>query len=281
MLKVAVPNKGTLADDAILMLREAGYLPKPVGRSLVVVDTANDAEFYLLRPRDIATYVAAGQLDVGITGRDLLLDSGTGAQELLALGFGFSTFRWAAPTGTARSVSDLAGRRIATSYRGLVGSALSAAGVSAQIVGLDGAVENAVALGVADAVADVVDTGTTLRAAGLELVGEPILNSEALLIGRPGADDSAQVVQMLRRLEGVIVARTYVMMEYDIATSLLEQASALTPGIESPTVSPLREDGWVAVRAMVPRSDQHTVMDALSTLGAKGVIVTDIHACRL
>ncbi|HCK79709.1 MAG TPA: ATP phosphoribosyltransferase, partial [Actinobacteria bacterium] len=217
----------------------------------------------------------------GITGRDLLLDSGTGAQELLALGFGFSTFRWAAPTGTARSVSDLAGRRIATSYRGLVGSALSAAGVSAQIVGLDGAVENAVALGVADAVADVVDTGTTLRAAGLELVGEPILNSEALLIGRPGADDSAQVVQMLRRLEGVIVARTYVMMEYDIATSLLEQASALTPGIESPTVSPLREDGWVAVRAMVPRSDQHTVMDALSTLGAKGVIVTDIHACRL
>lgn len=281
MLKVAVPNKGTLADDAILMLREAGYLPKPVGRSLVVVDTANDAEFYLLRPRDIATYVAAGQLDVGITGRDLLLDSGTGAEELLALGFGFSTFRWAAPTGTARSVGDLAGRRIATSYRGLVGSALSAAGVSAQIVGLDGAVENAVALGVADAVADVVDTGTTLRAAGLELVGEPILNSEALLIGRPGADDSAQVVQMLRRLEGVIVARTYVMMEYDIATSLLEQASALTPGIESPTVSPLREDGWVAVRAMVPRSDQHTVMDALSTLGAKGVIVTDIHACRL
>ena len=281
MLKVAVPNKGTLADDAILMLREAGYLPKPVGRSLVVVDTANDAEFYLLRPRDIATYVAAGQLDVGITGRDLLLDSGTGAEELLALGFGFSTFRWAAPTGTAQSVGDLAGRRIATSYRGLVGSALSAAGVSAQIVGLDGAVENAVALGVADAVADVVDTGTTLRAAGLELVGEPILNSEALLIGRPSANDSAQVVQMLRRLEGVIVARTYVMMEYDIATSLLEQASALTPGIESPTVSPLREDGWVAVRAMVPRSDQHTVMDALSTLGAKGVIVTDIHACRL
>ncbi|MEI6693848.1 MAG: ATP phosphoribosyltransferase [Actinomycetes bacterium] len=281
MLKIAVPNKGTLADAALTMLREAGYLPKPVGRSLVVSDVANDAEFYLLRPRDIATYVGAGRLDVGITGRDLLLDSGAPATELVALGFGDSTFRFAAPTGTVKSISDLNGLRIATSYKGIVAKALADAGVSADVVGLDGAVENAVALGVADAVADVVDTGTTLRAAGLELVGEPILQSEAILIGRSEVGSNVEVQQLLRRLEGVIVARTYVMMEYDVSAELVEKACELTPGIESPTVSPLRDEGWMAVRAMVPRADQHLVMDSLWNLGARGVIVTDIHACRL
>ncbi|CAB4865167.1 unannotated protein [freshwater metagenome] len=281
MLKIAVPNKGTLAESALTMLREAGYLPKPVGRSLVVSDVANDAEFYLLRPRDIATYVGAGRLDVGITGRDLLLDSGAPATELVALGFGDSTFRFAAPTGTVKSISDLNGLRIATSYKGIVAKALADAGVSADVVGLDGAVENAVALGVADAVADVVDTGTTLRAAGLELVGEPILQSEAILIGRSEVGSNVEVQQLLRRLEGVIVARTYVMMEYDVSAELVEKACELTPGIESPTVSPLRDEGWMAVRAMVPRADQHLVMDSLWNLGARGVIVTDIHACRL
>ena len=281
MLKVAVPNKGTLADDALTMLREAGYLPKPVGRALVVTDTANDAEFYLLRPRDIATYVGAGQLDVGITGRDLLQDGASPAQELLELGFGASTFRFAAPVGTASSIADHNGKRIATSYRGIVTAALADLGISAEVVGLDGAVENAVALGVADAVADVVDTGTTLRAAGLELVGDPILQSQAVLIGRSDVSSTPEVQQLLRRLEGVIVARTYVMMEYDVKADLVEQACVLTPGIESPTVSPLRDEGWVAVRAMVPRADQHNVMDALWNLGARGVIVTDIHACRI
>jgi len=281
MLRVAVPNKGSLADEGLTMLREAGYLPRPVGRSLVVADHQNNAEFFLLRPRDIATYVGAGQLDVGITGRDLLLDSGAPADEILELGFAGSTFRFAAPSGSAASVSDLQGRRIATSYPGLVTSHLAEQGITADVVRLDGAVENAVALGVADAVADVVDTGATLRAAGLELVGGPILESEAVLIGRRDVRGLPEIEQFIRRLEGVIVARTYVMMDYDVHTDLVEQACALTPGIESPTVSPLREQGWVAVRSMVPRADQHRVMDDLWQLGARGVIVTDIHACRL
>jgi ATP phosphoribosyltransferase len=282
MLKVAVPNKGSLSDDALTMLREAGYLPRPVGRALVVSDEANGAEFFLLRPRDIATYVGSGQLDVGITGRDLLLDSGAPAHELLELGFAPSTFRFAAPRDEAVvSIADLAGRRIATSYAGLVGGYLAERGIDASVVRLDGAVENAVALGVADAVADVVDTGATLRAAGLELVGEPILQSQAVLIGRDDVQERSDVAQFLRRLQGVLVARTYVMMDYDVRSDLVEQACTLTPGIESPTVSPLREEGWVAVRAMVPRADQHRVMDDLWELGARGVIVTDIHACRL
>jgi len=281
MLRVAVPNKGSLADEALTMLREAGYLPRPVGRALVVADHKNNAEFFLLRPRDIATYVGAGQLDVGVTGRDLLLDSGAPADEILELGFADSTFRFAAPAGSAASISDLEGKRIATSYSGLVARYLADQGITADVVHLDGAVENAVALGVADAVADVVDTGATLRAAGLELVGTPILQSEAVLIGRHDVRGMPEIEQFIRRIEGVIVARTYVMMDYDVHSDHLERACALTPGIESPTVSPLREEGWVAVRSMVPRADQHRVMDDLWELGARGVIVTDIHACRL
>ena len=281
MLRVAVPNKGSLADEALTILREAGYLPRPVGRALVVADHKNNAEFFLLRPRDIATYVGAGQLDVGVTGRDLLLDSGAPADEILELGFADSTFRFAAPAGSAASISDLEGKRIATSYSGLVARYLADQGITADVVHLDGAVENAVALGVADAVADVVDTGATLRAAGLELVGTPILQSEAVLIGRHDVRGMPEIEQFIRRIEGVIVARTYVMMDYDVHSDHLERACALTPGIESPTVSPLREEGWVAVRSMVPRADQHRVMDDLWELGARGVIVTDIHACRL
>jgi ATP phosphoribosyltransferase len=281
MLRVAVPNKGSLSEDAVAMLREAGYLPRPIGRALTVADPEQGAEFFFLRPRDIATYVGEGQLDVGITGHDLLLDSGAPAAPILELGFAPSTFRFAAPKGTITDIAQFDGGRIATSYPGLVAAHLSQRGIDAQVVRLDGAVENAVALGVADAVADVVETGATLRAAGLEVVGDPILRSQAVLIRRNGAPADADVEQFVRRIQGVLVARTYVMMDYDVRAELVEQACALTPGIESPTVSPLREEGWVAVRSMVPRADQHRVMDELWTIGARGIIVTDIHACRL
>lgn len=281
MLRVAVPNKGSLSEDAVAMLREAGYLSRPVGRALTVADPENGVEFFFLRPRDIATYVGEGQLDVGITGRDLLLDAAAPADEILQLGFAGSTFRFAAPTGALVGVEGLNGLRVATSYPGLVSAHLAAMGVAAQVVRLDGAIENSVALGVADAVADVVDTGATLRAAGLEVIGEPILTSEAVLIRRSSTAPDAQVDQFVRRLQGVLVARAYVMMDYDVRSTLVEQACALTPGIESPTVSPLRDQEWVAVRSMVPRADQHRVMDDLWELGARGIIVTDIHACRL
>ena len=281
MLKVAIPNKGQLAEPARDMLREAGYLHNSSPRELVVQDPANDAEFFFLRPRDIATYVGEGTLDVGITGRDLLLDSGARATVELELGFGAATFRIAAPPGAAAHLADLAGKRIATSYPGVLAAHLDQHNVAASIVRLDGAVENAVRLGVADAVADVVATGTTLRAAGLEVVGEPILHSEALLIRRIGADSNAAVDTFIRRLQGVLVARTYVLVDYDIRAESLEAACAITPGIESPTVSPLHDQGWVAVRAMVPVRDVHAVMDDLYDLGARGIIVTDIHACRL
>jgi ATP phosphoribosyltransferase len=281
-LRIAVPNKGSLAAPAAEMLREAGYRQRGDGaRDLVLSDPDNKVEFFYLRPRDIAVYVGSGTVDVGVTGRDLLLDSGSPAEELLALGFGRSTFRFAARPGTAAEVADFAGLRVATSYAGVVAAHLSACGVEAQVIRLDGAVETAVQLGVADVIADVVETGTTLRQAGLEVVGEPILESEAVVVARAGAERPAGVEQLLRRLSGVLVARGYVMMDYDIRAERVEEASALTPGLESPTVSPLHREGWVAVRAMVPRADAQRVMDDLWAIGARAILVTDILACRI
>jgi ATP phosphoribosyltransferase len=281
MLRIAVPNKGSLSEPASTMLREAGYRQRADVRELVLSDPENDTEFFFLRPRDIAVYVGSGQLDVGVTGRDLLLDSGAAADEILPLGFAGSTFRFAARPGTAESVADLAGLRVAAAYPGLVADYLARHGVQAEVIRLDGAVETAVRLGVADVIADVVETGGTLRQAGLETFGEPILRSEAVLVRRRGAEPSPGVDQLIRRIQGVIVARTYVLMDYDIEAALVERAVELTPGIESPTISPLHHSGWFAVRAMVPRKETNKVMDDLWDLGARGILVTDIHACRL
>jgi ATP phosphoribosyltransferase len=281
MLRVAVPNKGQLSDPARDMLREAGYAAAANSRELVVQDPENDVEFFFLRPRDIATYVGRGTLDVGITGEDLLADSGSQATTILELGFAPSTFRLAAPQGTAKTASDLAGKRIATSYPTILSNWLSTQKLSAEVVTLDGAVENAVRLGVADAVADVVATGTTLKQAGLEIIGQPIFKSQSVLICRNNIDDQNAVDVFVRRLQGVITARAYVLVDYDIPNTLIDQACVITPGIESPTVSALHDSAWSAVRAMVPRKQVHSVMDELYDLGARGVIVTDIHACRI
>ena len=281
MLKVALPNKGQLGEPARQMLTEAGYRKSRNPRDLIVHDAENGVEFYLLRPKDIATYVGSGTLDVGITGRDMLADSGVEAAELLNLGFAPSRFYLAAPVGRFRNVADFADARIATSYPELLRGFLRRENVAADVVRLDGAVENAVALGVADAIADVVDTGTTLRLAGLETVGQPIMKSEALLIQRHGAPSNREVQTFTRRLQGVLTARTYVLVDYDIPTALVAEACALTPGIESPTVSPLHEKDWTAVRVVVPKGDVHKIMDRLADMGARGVLVTAISACRL
>ncbi|CAA9365258.1 MAG: ATP phosphoribosyltransferase _ HisGl [uncultured Nocardioidaceae bacterium] len=281
MLRIAIPNKGSLSTSAAEILREAGYNQRGDARQLTLTDPDNDTEFFYLRPRDIALYVGEGTLDVGITGRDLLLDSGAKAEEVLGLGFGASRFRFAAPPGTVAAIGDLAGKRIATSYDGVVRRYLEERGVEATVTRLDGAVETSVQLGVADVIADVVETGSTLRQAGLEVVCDPILDSEAVLITRAGVAVPAGFETFQRRLQGVLVARAYVMMDYDIPTERVEEAVALTPGIESPTVSPLHRQGWVAVRVMVPRTGAQRLMDALWQIGARGILVTDIHACRL
>ncbi|MHA7277152.1 ATP phosphoribosyltransferase [Arthrobacter sp. HLT1-21] len=280
MLRVAVPNKGALSEAASAMLAEAGYRQRRDTRELVLEDPDNGVEFFFLRPRDIAVYVGAGTLDVGITGRDLFLDADVDAQERLTLGFGASTFRFAGPVGDFTDVAQLDGKRLATSYDGLLRRYLTDHGVEATVVRLDGAVESSVRLGVADAIADVVETGNTLKAAGMEIFGEPILRSEAVLIGRNG-DAPAGLDVLIRRLQGVLVARRYVLMDYDIRKDLVDQAAALTPGLESPTISPLRDSDWVAVRSMVLRNQTNQVMDELYELGARAILVSTIHACRV
>ncbi len=277
MLKVALPNKGSLADAATEILREAGYRQRNDQRDLSYIDPSNEVEFYYLRPRDIAIYVGSGELNFGITGRDLLLDSEASASEVMALDIGKSVFRFAATPGN----QVLDGKRIATAYPNLVRNFLHNKNVNATLVPLDGAVEGAIKLGVADVIADVVSTGNTLKQAGLQIFGEEILRSEAILIERTGAIRDVKAETMIRRIGSVVIARQYVLVDYDVRKINLEEACRLTPGLESPTISPLQNDDWVAVRAMVKRLDVHDVMDKLWDLGARGILVTDIHSCRL
>ncbi|BBO92294.1 ATP phosphoribosyltransferase [Desulfosarcina ovata] len=282
MLKIALPNKGSLSEDAVQLIREAGYNCRRYSRELIICDSRNQVEFVFLRPRDIAIYVSKGILDLGVTGRDLTQDSGADVEELLPLGFGRSDFCYAVPDDTGLTPDQLAGRRIATSYPQLVSEDLQRRGFQAEIIRLDGAVEISVRLGVADAIADVVQTGRTLHAAGLKVVGEPLLQSEAILVARSQAITANEAVYLfIERIRGIVVAREYVMVEYDIPEAMLEMACVVTPGIESPTVSPLSKKGWVAVKSMSRQQDVNPIMDRLTKLGAKGIIVTDIRTCRI
>jgi len=289
MLRVAVPNKGTLAGPASELLIEAGYRQRHEPRDLTVLDPANDVEFFFLRPKDIPIYVGSGELDLGITGRDLALDSGATVTERLALGFGGSTLRYAASAGERLTVPGLAGLRIATAFPRLVRADLARHGVAATVIRLDGAVEISVQLGVADAVADVVGSGRTLRQHGLEAFGEPLCVSEAVLLERAAsagdlpepAERAREKAQLTARMQGVVFAQQYLMLDYDCPRELLAKATEVTPGLESPTVAPLADPDWVAVRAMVPRKEANQIMDELSHLGAKAILASDIRSCRL
>jgi len=280
-LKIALPNKGSLAEAAAQILRESGYRQRSDDRDLSLIDNENDVEFYYLRPRDIAVYVGNGELNLGVTGRDLLLDSGAQARVILDLDFGKSTFRFAGPQGKNYQLKDVSNKRIATAYPRLLKNYLDDKKINATIVELDGAVESAIALGVADLIADVVSTGSTLRAANLESFGDVITNSEAVLIQGNSKVDQTAVDTLVRRLSGVVIARQYVLVDYDVLKKDLEKACTITPGIESPTISPLQNSEWVAVRAMVKRKEVNSAMDKLWQLGAKGILVSNINSCRL
>ncbi|MCI6410798.1 MAG: ATP phosphoribosyltransferase [Schaalia hyovaginalis] len=281
MLRIAVPNKGSLSEPAIELLAEAGYRTRRRGRELVLTDAVNDVELFFLRPRDIAVYVGSGSIHAGITGRDLLLDSATRAVEHRALGFARSTFRFAAPIGRIGDLREIAGKRVGASYDHLVRSYLESKGIEAEVVHLDGAVESSVRLGVADLIADVVETGSTLRAAGLEVFGEPILESEAVLITREELREDPALATLDRRLRGVQVARSYVVVDFNVREQDLAKTIAIAPGFDSPTISPLLDSDWRAVRVMVEVKGINLVLDRLHEAGARGIIVTELKASRL
>lgn len=280
-LRIAVPNKGALAEAASSMLRSAGYRQRSDAKDLTLIDADHGVEFYYLRPRDIAIYIGRGHLDIGITGRDMLLDSDADATEVMALGFGRSRFRFAAVDGADLTLDDLRGKRIATSYVNLLEHYLADRGIEAEVVGLDGAVESAIRLGVADVVADVVDTGTAMRRAGLDMFGETICESEAVLIQRNGGDLGPVAEALKTRLHSVLVAQNYMMMDYNVEATNLEATTALAPGVEGPTVSALSKDGWNAVRVLVPRKGAHLLMDRLHDAGARSILLSELAACRL
>ncbi|GAB2913750.1 ATP phosphoribosyltransferase [Rhodococcus aerolatus] len=280
MLRVAVPNKGALSEQAAEVLTEAGYRRRSDSRDLTVLDNANQVEFFFLRPKDIAIYVGSGQLDLGITGRDLAAESGAEVSERLALGFGASTFRYAAPAGQEWSATDLAGLRIATAFPRLVRTDLAQRGIEATVIRLDGAVEISIQLGVADAIADVVGTGRTLRQHDLVPFGDVLCDSEAVLVERTGSGPDRARDQLVARIQGVVVAQQYLMLDYDCPRELLDEAVRVTPGLESPTLAPMADEGWMAVRAMVSRREVNQVMDTLSALGAKAILASDLRSCR-
>lgn len=282
MLKIAIPNKGSLSEGTVNLLLEAGYRCKRSGRELMIVDKKHDIEFIFLRPRDIAVYVNNGVLDLGITGRDLVLDSQANVVEAMALNFGNSSFYYALPNESDKLPDDFAGMTIATSYSNIVKKDLAGRNVDAKVIRLDGAVEISIRLGVADAIADVVESGRTLKEAGLKVVGSPVLNSEAILIARDQATvEKNEIKQLVRRIRGILVARSHAMIEYDIQRENLEQACAITPGIESPTIAPLSSPDWVAVKAMILQHEANVIMDELHDVGARGIIITAIRTCRI
>jgi ATP phosphoribosyltransferase len=264
------------------LLRKAGYRCTRSGRELVVSDAENKIDFVFLRPRDIALYVGKGIIDLGVTGRDLYTDSRAEVEELMPLNFGRSRFCFAAPKGKYQSIKEFNGLRIATRYPGLLKIKLAELGLDCPVVKLDGAVEISVQLGVADIIADVVESGSTLREAGLEIIGEPMLHSEAVLIGgsKELLDDET-VKRLIGRIHGIQVAASYAMIEYDVPRSKVDACCRITPGLESPTVSPLADPEWVAVKAMVLRKETNKNMDELYDEGARGIIVTDLRSCRL
>ncbi len=288
-LRVAVPNKGTLSEPASEILSEAGYRRRTDPKDLTVIDPANHVEFFFLRPKDIAIYVGSGELDFGITGRDLVRDSDAPVRECLALGFGSSSFRYAGPAGRDWTTADLAGKRIATAYPNLVRKDLAARGIEATVIRLDGAVEISVQLGVADAIADVVGSGRTLSLHDLVAFGDPLCDSEAVLIertqdGGDQAQDQSQAKaardQLVARVQGVVFGQQYLMLDYDCPRSALDKATSITPGLESPTIAPLADPDWVAIRALAPRRGVNEIMDELAAIGAKAILASDIRFCR-
>ena len=282
MLKIAIPNKGSLSEESVALLKACGYKCKRRGRELIVIDETNSIEFVYLRPRDIAVYVGSGIIELGITGRDLAIDSSAPVKELLPLNFGNSKFFYAAPKNEITNLEQLQGKRIATSYATIVKKDLTERGIEAEVVKLDGAVEISIRLGVADVIADVVSSGLTLKEAGLEIIGSPILESEAILVsGHTNVPEKEEAKKLVDRMQGILHARTYAVVEYDVKKDALNRACEITPGIESPTISPLAEENWIAVKSMIKRKEINSVMDKLKSIGAKGIIVTDIRTCRL
>ena len=280
MIKVALPNKGMLFEPTQELLKACGYSAAKPYKTLTSVDTKNGIEFFFLRPSDIPMYVGRGIIDAGITGIDFNAEACSPAVKVLDLPYGASRLCAAVPNDSKyASLDELKNMRIATSFPSIVSKFFKKHDM--QLVVLEGAVEISVSLGVSDAIVDVVETGTTLKQAGLRILGDPLFRSNAALFCHPDKQDLAEVHTLIRRIEGKLVAQAYMMIEYDVPAEILSKACELTPGLDAPTVSKLHGKDWYAVKAMVKQGDANQIMDRLWDIGCRSILLYAIKSARI
>jgi ATP phosphoribosyltransferase len=262
-LRIGIPSKGRLAEQAAQLLIEAGLKFRRQERSLFARVRDMPIEITFLRTDDIPVLCAEGAIDMGITGGDLIDEKGADVVTRLSLGMGAWRLAICVPEDSdIHKPRDLAGRRIATSFPTVTRNYLAKHKVESHIVELTGSVEVMIALGVADAIVDLVETGSTLAANRLQVLDE-LGRYEAALIQNPSTKHAQLADRVVRRLEGVVIARAYSLLEYNVPESKLAEAEKITPGFESPTISKLEEAGWYSVRAMVKSSEVITIMERL------------------
>jgi len=281
LLRLGLPSKGRLAEISAQLLAEAGLNFRRTERSLFARCRDMPVEVIFLRTDDIPVLAAEGAIDLGVTGADLVAESGADLVHRLDLGIG--SCRLALCVAEDSPISDpsrLDGARIATSFPRITRAWLAEQGAEAHFVPLSGSVEVMIQLGVADAIVDLVETGSTLAANRLRVLAE-IGRYETVLVQNRSFHDAALADRIVRRLEGVVIARTYSLLEYNIPRGRLPEAETITPGFNSPTVSALEDPGWCAVRAMVRRGEVHGIMERLDAIGASAIIETRIANCRL
>lgn len=283
-LRLAIPSKGRLADAVTDLLADAGLRFRRTDRSLFARVRDMPLEVTFLRVGDIPTLCAEGAVDLGITGSDVVEEAGVQLQQRMPLGLGHCRLAFCVhEDGPIQTPADLDGARIATSFPGVTRRYLDEHGYEGRVVPLGGSMEVMISLGVADAIVDIVQTGSTLAANRLRVL-ETIGEHETVLLQGPSAaaDGLAdQCDRIVRRLQGIVIARSWSMLEYNVPRAKLADAEALTPGFESPTISDLEDADWVAVRAMVRRGDVIDTMERLETLGATAILETVITNCRL
>jgi ATP phosphoribosyltransferase len=280
-IRIGVPSKGRLADLSQQLLQEAGLRFRRQDRSLFarVKDMPIDITF--LRTDDIPVLCAEGAIDLGITGGDLVAESGAHLVTRLRLGVGNCRLAVCVPdSGDVQQPSDLDGKRVATSFPHVTSEYLAKHGAKAHTVQLTGSVEVMIALGVADAIVDLVETGSTLAANRLQILDE-IGSYETVLVQNPKTPHGPLADRIVRRIEGVIIARAYSLLEYNVPSEKLAEAEKITPGFNSPTVNRLEDNAWHSVRAMVKRSEIIDIMENLEELGATAILETAIANCRL
>lgn len=280
-LRVGVPSKGRLADLVNGLLKQAGLSYRRQDRSLFARVKGMDIDITFLRTDDIPVLCAEGAIDLGITGSDLVLESGVELPQRMALGVGRCRLAICVPEDSAvEKVADLDGTRIATSFPNATLGYLKTHKATARTVELAGSVEVMIALGIADAIVDLVETGSTLAANRLRILDE-IGSYETVLIQSPSCIDTSLADRIVRRLEGVVIARSYSLLEYNVPREKLAEAKEITPGYNSPTVNALEDADWCSVRAMVKKGDVIDAMARLEAIGAHAILETAISNCRL